>query len=249
VTTPRRNGKRPLSPEIETYDRQTFYHDIWDYAPGEHVTILAPTGGGKTQIAYELLGYTAKPTLQAVVLVMKPRDDTVDKFTKRYKFKVVRDWPPPRLRILEGKPPGYVLWPKEYGDPAADDARHTTIFSRAIRDLYRKGNKITFADETYSLEKEMGLSRDLVRVWTKGRSMGDGLWAASQRPAWISQWAYQAHHLFLANDPDQRTQERYGDIGAGFDPRMIIEILNGMQRFQFLYINRDDRSMCIVDAN
>ncbi len=233
---------------VVTFDRVTFLNEVWDYSPGDHVTVLAPTGGGKTQLAYQLLGVTASPDLQATVFVMKPRDETVSKFTAKHKFKVIRDWPPPRIRLFDKKPPGYVLWPKETGDPDYDDIRQEAIFRRAIRDLYKKGHKIAFADETYSLEKELGLEKDLRRMWTKGRSMHAGLWAASQRPVWISRWAFQATHLFLGNDPDVDMQKRYGEIGGGIDPGVVREVTSKLKRYQFVYINRDERAMCIVDA-
>lgn len=234
---------------VVTFDRETFIKEVFDYAPGDHVTVLAPTGGGKTQLAYELLGETASPDLQAVVLVMKPRDSTVDKFTRQFKFRTIRDWPPPQRIKFQKKVPGYVLWPTETADPDADDVRHATIFRRCVRALYRRGDKIVFADETYSLEKELGLDDDLRRMWTKGRSMKAGLWAASQRPVWISRWAFQAQHLFLGNDPDEDMQKRYGEIGGGIDPQLVRALTAQLQRFQFVYINREERSLCVVDAD
>lgn len=233
---------------VKTFGREHFIQDVFDYHPGDHVTVLAPSGGGKTQLAYQLLGATATPELQATVMVMKPRDTTVDRFTKRYGFKVVRDWPPTIIPRMS-KPPGYVLWPKETDDPDADDRRHADIFRRAIRDDYRKGHKIVFADETYSLEEELGLKDDLRRIWTKGRSMACGLWAASQRPVWISRWAFQAQHLFLGHDPDVEMQRRYGEIGGGIDPDLIRQLTAGLREFQFVYISRDERAVCIVDRS
>jgi hypothetical protein len=233
---------------VVTYSRDEFIHDVWDYNPGEHVTVLAPSGFGKTQLSYQLLGVTATPDLQATVIVMKPRDATVTRFSKQHNFRIIRDWPPAKVINLGKKPSGYVLWPKESDNPDYDDARHRLVFQRSIRDNYRKGNRIIFADEVYSLEKELNLSTDLTRVWTKGRSMDTGLWAASQRPAFISRWAYQAHHLFLANDPDLDTQKRYGEIGAGIGADTIRAVCAQLDKYQFVYINRDHRTMCIVDA-
>jgi hypothetical protein len=234
---------------LVTFDRQFFIDEVFDYAPGEHVTILDPSGGGKTQFAYQLLGGTATAECPAVVFVMKARDKTVTKFSRQFKFKTVRDWPPSKLRIAYEKTAGWVLWPTESDNPEADDIKHERIFRRAIRTLYRdKGGNIIFADETYSLENELGLKDDLNRIWTKGRSMETGLWAASQRPAWISMWAYQAHHVFLGNDPDKKARDRFAEIGSGFDPDLIKEITSRLKRYQFLYINRDERTMCIVDA-
>jgi hypothetical protein len=242
--------------DITTISRADFLAEYWDYAPGDHVTVLAPSGGGKTHLAYELLGVTARPELQAVVFVMKPKDETVVKFSKRYGFRTIRDWPPPtperiRGRVFRQKIPGYVLWPRETDNPEADDRRHQAIFRRALRQLYRSARKhpnIVFADETYSLEQEMKLTRDVVRVETKGRSVGCGLWAASQRPAYINKWAYQAQHLFLGFDPDVETQKRYGDIGGGIDPATVRAATASLGRFQFVYIDRENRAMCIIDA-
>lgn len=233
---------------VVTFDRKTFIHEVWDYEPGEHVTILGATRNGKTHLAYELLKETATPELPAVIFVMKPRDATVTKFSKANGYRIVRDWPPSKINVFAKKPSGYVLWPKETaGDPELDDERHARIFQRALRDNYKKGMKITFADEGYSLEQEYNLSKDMNRMWTKGGSMTSGLWVATQRPAFIGRWAYQAQHLFLSNDPDKDTQKRYGEIGAGVDADVVREVTSRLKMYQWVYINRDQRAICIVD--
>jgi hypothetical protein len=237
-------------PDIVTYQRGHFLSEIWDYKPGEMVTVLCPYGGGKTELAFQLLQQTCTPKMPACVFVMKAKDETVSRYVKAMGLLIERDWPPPKLRrwIWHTKPRGWALWPTETEDTDADDARHTQIFRRALRERYRHGPDIVFADETYSLEKELGLERDLRRVWTKGRSMKCGLWAASQRPVYISRWALQAHHLFLGYDPDVDMQKRYSEIGGGVDPEIVRWIVARLQKFEFLYINRDDRTMCIVSA-
>lgn len=240
---------------ITTFERQTFFNEVFDCQDGECCTFLAPYGGGKSQIAFEALRVAASPERQATVFVMKPKDDTVTRYTGALGLETIRDWPPTKAkfknRIFGKKPPGYVLWPRDTGNIDYDEYNQERIFRRAIHDMYNTAKKhpnIMFLDETYSLEKELGLTRELVRAWTKGRSLGNGTWAASQRPAFISQWAYQAQHLFLAFDADKRAQERYAEIGGGFDPDVIKAVLAGLERFQFLYISREERSMCIIDA-
>jgi hypothetical protein len=236
--------------DILTLGRAQFLADFFDYQDGDHITILAPSGGGKTYLGYQILAVIANPDRQATVLVMKPKDSTVSRFSKRYKFQIIRDWPPARLRLGK-KPPGYVLWPVETDNPDADDRRHQQIFRRCLRLMYRSAKKkpnIIFADETYSLEHELDLSRDVVRIETKGRSVGCGLVAASQRPAYINKWAYQAQHLFLGFDPDVETQKRYGDIGGGIDPAIVRAATASLKKHQFVYISREDRAMCIIDA-
>src|SRR3954470_25037352 len=235
----RRNGITRADTGVVSFDRRTFFDEVFDYHPGDCCTFLAPFGGGKTQIAFEALGVTATPKLQAVVFVMKPKDKTVTEFATAYGYEVIRDWPPSQVksvtrRVMGKKPPGYILWPKETGNPEYDDYMQERIFRQAIRALYNSAKKepnIMFVDETYSLEKELNLTQDLVRSWTKGRSIGNGLWAASQRPAYISQWAYQAQRLFIGYDADKRAQDRYAEIGGGFDPDVVKSLVAGLARF------------------
>ncbi|MFF8495185.1 hypothetical protein ACF06O_30655 [Streptomyces albidoflavus] len=236
---------------VTHYDRAEFLAEVWDYKAGQHVTVLAPTGGGKTQLGYQLLEVTARPELPAVVFVMKPRDATVEKFTRRAKFRIVREWPPPLRSRLQARPPGWVLWPKTTFDPDADDSRQQAVFRAAILESYRRGDRILFGDETYSLENELprgGLQKEIRTVHTKGRSMACGMWVASQRAAWISRWAYQAHHLFLGGETDDDAVRRLSEIGAAVDKALVRRIVADLRQYEFLYINRDDRTMCIIGA-
>ena len=241
---------------IVTFDRVTFFDEVFDYHEGDHATFLAPFGGGKTQIALEALKTVSSPDLQATIFAMKPKDKTLTKFTPILGFETVRDWPPPQIKALKrafGKrPPGYVLWPKDTGNIDYDEQHQAAVFERALAMMYTAAKKrpnIVFADETYSLEKELGLTKYLRRCWSKGRSVGNGLWAGSQRPALIDQLAYQAQHLFLGYDADARAQERYAEIGGGVDPLIVKSIIAQLAPFQFLYISREERAMCIVDRN
>lgn len=237
-----------LVAQVARIPRAEFLAEYWEYRAGEHVTVLAPSGGGKSQLGLELLGATATPKLPAYILVMKPQDETVTKFAKQYHFRVIREWPPPPLLPFQDKPSGYVLWPKGNPNVKLENQQHSIVFGRAIQDLYwRKGKSIIFADEGYSLEAELKLSDELNRVHTKGRSMSCGLWTASQRPAFISQWAYQANHLFLGNDPDRKARDRYGEIASGIDPALIRATTASLRQYEFLYICRDARTMCIVE--
>jgi hypothetical protein len=102
---------------ITRFDRQTFIHEVFDYSDGDHCTFLCPFGGGKTQLALDLIAVCATPDRQATVFVMKPKDKTITKYTPILGFETIRDWPPSQVklfkRIFGKRPPGYVLWPRD----------------------------------------------------------------------------------------------------------------------------------------
>jgi energy-coupling factor transporter ATP-binding protein EcfA2 len=233
-------------PEVERFVRKVFIDDYFRYKPGEHVSFLGPTGAGKTFLGYQLLKGVTTPKLPGIALVMKPKDDTAKTFNKDLGYKIVRTWPPTMSIWEPKKPPGWTLWPKTTFDPDKDDETQYREFRKALLDSYRKGNRIVFADEAYSLAKELGLERELVTLWTKGRSMGCGLWAATQKPSHVPLWMYnQASHLFLHNDPDKRARDRYAEIG-GVDPKLVASVVSTLKQHEWLYIRRDGPVMAIV---
>lgn len=234
-------------PIIKSFPRQYFLDHLWRYRDGEHVSFLAPTQCGKTHLANQLLAVTATQKRPAVTLVMKPRDITSKKFARASGYRRIRSWPPgPEMRFWRHPPPGYVLWPKHQYDPDIDDPEHYRIFRGAVLDCYKRGGRIVFADEVYSLVHELGLKRELITVWTKGASMDCGLWSATQRPRDVPLHMYsQAGHLFLGNDPDKSSRDRFGEIG-GVDPRLVSEAVAQLPRYWWLYIRREDRTMCVV---
>lgn len=224
--------------------RTTFLTDHWDYKAGDHVSFIGPTGSGKTYLANPLLARSVGKELPGFILVMKRRDKTVSEFMERYHWRRSISYPiPPSVK---SKPPGWVVWPHHTSDPDADDERMAAIFHEMLRDSYVKGDRIIFADEIQGLVEEMGLKRDVVRIWSRGRSEGCGLWAATQRPYMAPQHMYsQAEHLFLAYTPDRRDQDRFAEIG-GVDPELVVDVVKSLPRYHWLYIRRSDRVMAVV---
>jgi hypothetical protein len=241
----RRSPTREI-PSTVQFTRDEFLAERWDYRPGEHVTILGPTGSGKTHLAYQLLDATASRDLPAVVMVMKPRDRTVSAWSKRIGLRRVHGWPPVPNPVMGGRRAGWTVWPAHTFDPDKDDPMLHGVFRAAILDSYKRGQRILFADEAAGLSVELDLDRELKTVWMRGRSMETGLWAASQRPVEIPLLAYSmAHHLFLAADPDYRTRQRYAEIG-GIDPEIVHTLTRDLPEHHFLYIRRRGQRRAVI---
>lgn len=235
--------------------RDVFLHEYFTYRPGEHLTLLGPTQSGKSTLAFQLLKVTTYPKLPGVVLVMKPRDQVVSNMATTLDYQIIRDWPPPlqhrrriktRGRVEIVMPNGWMVWPKHSFDPERDDAHMYAVFRRTLIGNYKRGNVVLFADEVYGLAKELHLERELNAIWSRGAAMGCGLWASSQRPYSIPQWAYSSpEHIFLANDPDKRDRDRYREIG-GVDPELVEAVTRSLPKYCWLYIRRTGPQMCIV---
>lgn len=231
---------------VQLFSRDEFLTRRWRYNAGEHVSFLGPTTSGKTTLAGQLLAHSTHPKLPGIVLVMKPRDQTVNRLTKNLGYRRVRSWPP-MPSPTSPRPPGYVLWPRHTFDYERDNAMLAAEFHKAMRETYRKGNRVIFADEVWGLKQELGLEQDLITLWSRGASMGAGLWAATQRPSHVPLWMYsQAHHLFASYDPDKRSRDRLAEIG-GVDPDLVREVVMNLGRYQWLYVRREGPALCVID--
>lgn len=246
---PPRTRTRSGTPErsVRLIDRRTFLERVWTYRAGQHVSFIGPTGSGKTRLALQLLPRSVSEDLPGYITVMKARDKTVGDFLREHeRWKRTLTFPPPPVMPGVKKPLGWVVWPHHTNDPEADDARHEEIFHRMHRQLYVKGDCIIFDDEVVSLVREMSMKADLTRIWTKGRSIGSGLWGATQRPAMVPLEMYdQAQHLFLANIKDKRSQDRFGEI-SGVDPELVVSVVRRLPKWHWLYIRQEEGTMCVV---
>jgi hypothetical protein len=83
-------------------------------------------------------------------------------------------------------------------------------------------------------------------------AMGISGWFFVQKPTDAGKtalWSFsQSDHIFIARDPDKRNRERYTEIG-GFDSKEVDRVSQTLKTYQFLYLERKHRYMCIVDKD
>jgi hypothetical protein len=238
--------------------REEFCREHWTYREGQHVCFAGPTQNGKTKLAFQLLEFTASPDLPAYVAVSKPRDRVSSEEGARLGYRRHNAYPfPPKIKEMfkEGKPSGYLMWPDmDNPDTAMINASRET--RNLITSVYAEGAKgkkcILVLDDTVTKSKVLNLDKDMVMVLTMSGAMGIGGWFFVQKPTGAGNtalWSFsQSDHLFIAKDPDRRNRERYNEIG-GFDSKEVERICLTLKRFQFLYLEREHRYMCIVDAS
>lgn len=199
---------------------------------GEHVSIVGPTGYGKTTIEKALI----KLRSAVVVIGTKPRaphgDPNLAGLIKSDGFVRIKTWPPPRPPYMM---PKVLLWPDWKG--SADTAANAELFREAFADIFAVGKWCVCADELAFLVRRFGLKTELEDMWGQGRSLKISLLGCTQRPAWVPLEMYSmATHLFLFACNDDRDLARIQGIG-GVDPATIRRIVRRLRKYEFLYVN------------
>jgi hypothetical protein len=241
-----------------TFGREEFASRRFAYKPGQHVVFAGPTQkAGKTTLAFKLLEYTATPECPAYVAVSKPDDKVSREEGTRLGYRFVETWPVERkvAELWDGKPPGYVVWPR-FGDIDTDADKAAAIIGGLLRERYAAGVKgrpaILVMDDTVVKSKLLHLDRYMTTHLAMAGAMKLGGWYFVQKPTDSGQtslWAFEnSFHKFTSGGQgtDRRNRARYDEIG-GFDRGQVSSILPTLKPYQFLYTNMDGE-MCIVDS-
>lgn len=198
------------------------------YAPGEHVTIVGPTGQGKTTLAVELV----EPRRHVLFLATKPEDPIVGEL-ERSGWRVTREL---EIRTVNGRiiDRRLVYWPPA-GRLGEVRVKQAEAMHRALDYVYRSRNWTVLADETVWLADDLRLEDDITTLLYQGRTLGISFVALAQRPAWVPRACYsQASHLFLFATSDRDDLRRLADIG-GSKVEEIRMLLPTLQKYEFLY--------------
>lgn len=208
------------------------------WVPGEHVTLVGPTGCGKTHMALALSDLCR----YVIVLASKRQDPLLDEVGSDY--HVTTDL-------------GEILW-TENGTPLHSKilywprfpekmtmAQRTDAQARLMRHALDYADKTQgwalLVDELMWFTKNLNLSKELEAVWFQGRTQGVSLIAAAQRPSHVPLLAYsQATYLFLWRTSDARDIDRLRDISSAI-PREMIE--NGVRE-----LNGESHEALFIDT-
>lgn len=133
----------------------------------DRVLLAGKTGSGKTWLAEHLLNRVER------LVVIDPKDRL-----QHWRLDVPseRDW-----RDFEAGEPGRF----RLIAPIQDDQQ--AWYENEFQRLYNIGNLIIYIDEAYGVLEKPGArpGKWMTAVYTRGRELGIGTWAATQRPSWI----------------------------------------------------------------
>lgn len=197
---------------------------------GEHVTLIGPTGCGKTTLTNELVELRT----YSMFLGSKRIDETQDEL-KKLGFRTVPD----SEQIHPDVARRWYVKPKVNPKHSADSiiSHNRDVLRATLMRAYHEGGWAVFIDEGRYVTDILGLKKETVMLIIQGRSQYNSVIMGTQRPRHVPLEAYdQATHIFLWRDPDLQNVARVAEI-IGMNRREAQEKVAQLGFHEFLYYN------------
>lgn len=231
-------------PRVEALTWDEFcdwFSPLW--APGEHVSIVTPTGGGKTTLAVGLL------ELRRYVGTLAPKG--VDATLKALHLRRLVDWPGDAQMdrtldddVKRGRVSRYV-----FGCTVETYARDwpalVPAYKRCLEGMFRMGGWTAYVDDL-KLLCDMGLGRDATAWLISARSRGLTFVSAFQFPRRVIRTALdEPTWVFASQTRDATVVDRTAEV-LGRPKSEIRGMLEATPRFSWLCVGRDPTASVVV---
>ena len=209
-----------------------------EWKQDEHISIIGPTGTGKSALAVDLLKIRNFVTF----VMTKPDDPKLEAALRRQHYVQVSAFPKNPPDDIDR----YLLWPPGSGQMDAQaNARQRAVLRDAFSKIFRgpgggaPGRWCIYVDEArYVADPSyLGLRREINHLLIQGRSLRIAMVLSFQRPSWVPPEAYdQASHLFIARDNDQRNVRRFREIG-GVDGEIVAATVERLELYEWAHVD------------
>lgn len=217
---------------------------LMNWKQGEHVTLIGPTGRGKTEAMIRLLrlrGYK-------VFITTKRIDETQDQM-QGDGYLSTND-----VAMINPRIGSKFIFRAKWRDLKNDNYRTKIVpqqraaIEAVLLKCFNNGGWTVAVDELPYLTRQLKLDDILVLNWLQGRSAKVSLIVNTQRPRNVPLEAYsQASHLFIWNTPDSADIIRSGEMVA-LDRGIVSDVLRKCGKHDVLYVNVNDGDMCITNT-
>jgi hypothetical protein len=214
------------TPVVEWDEFYPWFLENWHQ--GEHVTLIGPTGWGKTTVLRRILVIRSF----LAVFAVKGDDESMEELIHDLRLDRMTQWNPDVSDRV-------CLWPDIRGAGKGHRRKQREVFAEAIDSIFRMGAWCPVFDEVVYLSETLGLDDELKFLLNQGRSSHISVVAATQRPAFIPLAFYDmATHLFLWKFQDIRNVQRVAELTGEAAPVIRQELMT-LPKYEFIYINKD----------
>ena len=215
-----------------------WFKDSWN--PGEHLSVIAPTGAGKTTFVGGLLD------LRRYVLALDPKGG--DSTLTGLGYQRLSSWPGERKLAEQvasndedGLPSRFIVGPRVHTE--ADYERLTTVTDQAMKGAYEMGGWTVYADELQIMTdpRMMNLRARADKILIAARDKGLSFVSSYQAPSWVTPHAAKmSTWVAVSYTRDTDVVNRLAEV-LGRPKAEIRGALTGLDKFSWLIVGRDPR--------
>lgn len=230
---------RPLPERVEWEQLGPDFYRAWGFPGGrfspEHLSIVGPTGSGKSWFEKTILQERARLRGSRVVIIAtKPADETL----RSLGWPIVTEWPPKRGWRKRDQSDQVIFWVKAGGLSKAGRQHQTEKIEDLLSQLWKpNSNTIVAFDEVAYIEHELGLKTTIETYYREARALGITIVASTQRPQGVTRYMHSEStwSVFFAPKDEQDAERMAETAGNKLYYRRV-----------FSDLSRDKHEFCLV---
>jgi hypothetical protein len=216
-----------------------WFRETWQ--PGEHLSVIAPTGAGKTTFVGGILD-----SCRRYVLALDPKGG--DSTLGGLGYERLNTWPGERkiARMVaenddHGRPSRYIVGPRVVRE--SDHERLRAVCKDALDGAFNMGGWTCYVDELQILTdpRMMNLRQEADRMLIAARDKGLSFVSSYQAPSWVTPHAGKmSTWVAVSYTRDTDVVNRLAEILGRPKPE-IRGALQGIEKYMWVVVGRDPR--------